>query len=101
MNVGVNSANIKEINRTLVLKLICTNQDVSRIWLANQTGLTRMTLSNIISGFTQSGVLCDVRDLATTNIVGRRPIKVDLAETSPLVMGINISRDWCAGLLMD
>ena len=101
MNTGVNSASIKETNRALILKLICTNKDVSRIWLANKTGLTRMTLSNIISSLTKKGYLCDVHDLETGNPVGRHPIKVDLAETSPLVCGISIKRDRISGILMD
>ena len=98
---GVNSLTVKESNRALVLKLICTHKDVSRIWLSNETGLTRMTLSNIINGLTEKGYLCNVRDLATENMVGRRPVKVDLAKESPIVAGIFISRDAVTGILMD
>lgn len=98
---GVNSLTVKELNRALVLKLICTHKDVSRIRLANETGLTRMTLSNIINGLIETGFLCNVHDLATENMVGRRPVKVDLAKDSPVVAGINISRDAVTGILMD
>ena len=98
---GVNSLTVKELNRALVLKLICTHKDVSRIWLANETGLTRMTLSNIINGLIETGFLCNVHDLATENMVGRRPVKVDLAKESPVVAGICISRDAVTGILMD
>jgi len=100
-NSGVNSLGIKEFNRALVLKLICTHKDVSRIWLANETSLTRMTLSNIINGLIDSGFLCNVRDLATENMVGRRPVKVDLAKNSPVVAGICINREDMTGILMD
>jgi predicted NBD/HSP70 family sugar kinase len=100
-NSGVNSLGIKEFNRALVLKLICTHKDVSRIWLANETSLTRMTLSNIINGLIDNGFLCNVRDLATENMVGRRPVKVDLAKNSPVVAGICINREDITGILMD
>ncbi len=100
-NSGVNSLGIKEFNRALVLKLICTHKDVSRIWLANETSLTRMTLSNIINGLIDNGFLCNVRDLATENMVGRRPVKVDLAKNSPVVAGICINREDLTGILMD
>ena len=100
-NSGVNSISIKEINRALILKLICTNKDVSRIWLANETGLTRMTLSNIINSLTEKGFLCDIRDLATEKVVGRRPVKVDLDPNAPVVAGISISRNACTGIVMD
>lgn len=100
-NSGVNSLGIKEFNRSLVLKLICTHKDVSRIWLANETSLTRMTLSNIINGLIDNGFLCNVRDLATENMVGRRPVKVDLAKNSPVIAGICINREELTGILMD
>lgn len=98
---GVNSLSVKEFNRSLVLQLICTHKDVSRIWLANETGLTRMTLSNIINGLIEKGFLCNVHDLATENMVGRRPVKVDLAMHSPVLAGIFIGRDAITGILMD
>ena len=98
---GANSLTVKEFNRSLVLKLICTHKDVSRIWLANETGLTRMTLSNIINGLIENGFLCNVHDLATENMVGRRPVKVDLAMNSPILAGIFVGRDAITGILMD
>jgi predicted NBD/HSP70 family sugar kinase len=39
--------------------------------------------------------------MATENMVGRRPVKVDLAKDSPVVAGICISRDAVTGILMD
>lgn len=98
---GVNSLSVKEFNRSLVLKLICTHKDVSRIWLSKETGLTRMTLSNIIGGLIESGFVTNVHDLTAGNVAGRRPVKVDLAQNSPVVAGIFVGRNELSGILMD
>ena len=52
---GVNNKLLKQKNRGLLLKLIATGECSSRIELAQKTGLAKMTVSNIVSEFIESG----------------------------------------------
>ena len=54
---GVNNKLLKQKNRGLLLKLIATGECSSRIELAQKTGLAKMTVSNIVSEFIESGIL--------------------------------------------
>ena len=60
-------------NRGLVLQLAATGEAVTRIELARQTGLTKMTISNIVSEFLEKGLLEECEEKLTQNC-GRNPI---------------------------
>lgn len=97
---GMNSQNLKCKNRGLLLKLICTNSEPSRIQLSQTTGLTKMAITNIISELLESGYLIE----STTNRnpgVGRNPIILTVASTAPKVLGVHLSRDGCYAGLFD
>ena len=46
-NIGVNILQLRQCNREVVLKMICTSDKISRIELSKKAGLTKMTLTNI------------------------------------------------------
>lgn len=104
---GVNISDIKENNRTLILKHICTNSGISRIELARVTGLTKMTLTNITNDLIKAGLIRESTEIsegagqAISNSVGRKPIMLTISEDSPVAVGVWISRDYCAGVLTD
>ena len=62
---GVNNKLLKQKNRGLLLKLIATGECSSRIELAQKTGLAKMTVSNIVSEFIESGILEEREKLQT------------------------------------
>lgn len=97
---GSNIQQLRLRNRAVILKMICTTDKMSRIELSKKAGLTKMTLSNIAGELLENGVL---REYASDYIpsVGRRPILLDISETSPVVIGIQIARDACKGIVAD
>ena len=70
---GVNNKLLKQKNRGLLLKLIATGECSSRIELAQKTGLAKMTVSNIVNEFLESGML-EEREKVQTEGKGRNPI---------------------------
>lgn len=53
---GVNNTRLKQQNRGLILQLIATGECSSRIELAQQTGLSKMTVTYIVNEFLEQGV---------------------------------------------
>ena len=52
-----NSKNNKLFNRNAVLSMLALNAPISRIELANRTGLSKMSLTNIINEFSELGYI--------------------------------------------
>lgn len=99
-NEGFNNSSLKIRNRGLIFKLIATGQCTSRIELAKMSGLTKMSVTNIISEF-MAGDLVEEIDIETKMNVGRNPIALDISHKAPKIIGILIGRDSCAAVLCD
>lgn len=100
MKKGMNDADIKLTNRGLVLRQVATSRQASRISITNTIGLTKMTVSNIVSELIEKGYLTETRPAVTTG-VGRVPMLLDIAADSPVAAGIYLSRDAVSGIVSD
>ncbi len=90
------------LKRAHILRLLCTNEDMSRVALAQKAGLTKTTLSNIISELIQADIVCERPDGGIQPAgAGRRPVYLDLSATSPLAVGILLNRKGCRLLFTD
>ncbi len=89
---GKNSITSKQFNRGLLLKLIATQTCRTRIDLSKATGLTKMTVTNIISEFIQQGLVAESEE-EQTEVCGRNPILLEISEKAPRVIGLLIFRD--------
>lgn len=89
---GHNSALSRQHNRGLVLQLIATGVCGSRTELARATGLTKMTVTNIIAGFIAQGLVEECAE-KQARACGRSPIRLRLTEQAPRVAGLLICRD--------
>jgi transcriptional regulator of PTS gene len=100
---GSNIKDVKNYNRALILKMICTNPPISRSQLALRTKLAKMTLSNIVSELIGNGIISEQKILPinTGGTIGRRPILLDISERSPCVCGMLIKRGLCQVILAD
>lgn len=99
-NTGINNRNLKKQNRGLILKLIATNTNTSRIELSRMSRLTKMSVSNIISEFIDKGLVEETTYETKVN-VGRTPIILDISPKAPKFMGVWINRDECTVVLCD
>lgn len=88
---GVND--VKKVNRRLVLRAIADTPRISRGELARKTGLSKMSMSNIISELMGLGIVREIEaGRCAQGALGRRPGYLDLTDTSPCVIGVFISR---------
>ncbi len=90
---GSSVNDVKLQNRRLVLRTIVERPMISRAEIAEATGLSKMSMSNIIGELMQAGVVCEPAQARTETVTpGRRPAYLDLADTSPCEVGVFISR---------
>lgn len=71
---GSNNQDVKQKNRMLVLKLITVNKGVSRVDIAKMTGLSKMTVGNIVTELIEQGIVTEktcriIRSLKTMVIM--------------------------------
>jgi len=91
---GQNQQDIKEQNRALVLKLICTEQCLSRIEISRLTGLTKMTVTNITVQLIRDGFIKEGFPFENQGTTGRKPITLLPCNDSVYAIGVYISRDF-------
>ena len=92
---GSNHQSTKIQNRCMVLKMICTGTNVTRIDISRQTGLSKMSISNIVNELIAEGYVTDQAGQLKNDSIGRNPISLEPNTEIYRVLGIYISRD-CA-----
>ena len=100
---GSNIQDVKSKNRMLVLKHIATGSGISRVDIARSTGLSKMTVGNIVTELLSSGLAEETTNASnnTSANYGRRPILLTLAQNSPCICGMLIKRKLCQVVLSD
>ncbi len=97
---GENSRISSQHNRGLILRLIATGMCHSRIELARETELTKMTITNIVSEFRRNNIVVETEE-CPTDVRGRNPITVEIASDAPKILGILISTAYCEVVICD
>lgn len=99
--MGVNHQSVKIKNKSLVLKKICTEGQISRIELARQTGLSKMSVTNIVNELIQDGFVTEQDEYIGNNgsaTVGRKPVCITPNPDIYVSLGIYISRDYAIAI---
>jgi len=98
--LGSNQKSTKAGNRALVLRMICTAQDsVSRIDLARQTGLSKMSITNIVDELLGERLVIEqsgqppAKRSGSKTASGRKPVYLAPDSKNHLALGLYISRD--------
>lgn len=108
--IGSNSQDIKQKNRILILKMIAINRGISRVDIARITGLSKMTVGNLVTELIEDGFVIEqtYTELKKRNLVdsagstsGRKPIMLILSPQSPCICGMLIKRKLCQVILGD
>lgn len=98
---GINSEATKRINRLLVLRLLCTSPGLSRTELTRQTGLAKMTVTNIIADLMVHRMVRETKPVEKGKTgAGRKQMALRLSEEAPCVAGVWLSRDGCEGMVV-
>lgn len=94
MELGGSKQNtIKQINRGMVLQMILLEMAVTRADISRRLGLTKTTLTNIVSELIESGVVIEADNgTAEPSGAGRKSIQLDVGAGAPLICGILLQR---------
>jgi len=87
---AINSSVMKTHNRRLVLDLI-RHRPISRAELAEQTSLTRASITQIVDELMQEGLVAETA-LVGRNHLGRRMTQLALVKDARYLLGLNIGR---------
>lgn len=100
MSAPVNNSSMRRINRGLVFKALVLSPGISRADLSRQLHLSKMSITNIVSGLLESGLIQET-DKIILNAPHKNPTGLDLSPDCPKMLGIQIQRDYCRGVVCD
>ncbi|PYS25200.1 MAG: hypothetical protein DMF72_02480 [Acidobacteria bacterium] len=86
---GANPHTIRDINRQIVLNYVRELQPISRATIARETALQRSTISQIVDGLTDEGLVEEIGEGKSTG--GRRPTLLRLRTIGTIAIGVNIT----------
>ncbi|RMD99189.1 MAG: ROK family transcriptional regulator, partial [Calditrichaeota bacterium] len=86
-----NHANVRNINRCVILNVIHRYQPISRVEIAKRIQLTKGTISNIVNELIAEGLVQEISMAESTG--GRRPTLLKLASSGVIIGAISIHRD--------
>lgn len=89
----------KQHNRDLVLQTIFGHDSVSRAEIARLTHLTRTTVSEIVNGLLEEGLVEEIG--IGESIGGKSPILLSLAADSRHLIGLNLAQDKFIGAIVN
>ncbi len=95
-----NSQSNKIHNRNVILKMLALNAPISRVALSVMSGLSKMSLTNIISEFIDDGIVVET-GLDTSSTGKRKPILLEIADGSLCSIGIHITRSYIDSCISD
>jgi len=87
-------------NAITLLHLLLKEDGISRVELSRMTGLTKTTISAIIKGFKDYGIVEESNQVSTGNI-GKSPIPLHIRADALCTIGVHLSRQRVETLLMD
>jgi N-acetylglucosamine repressor len=86
-------------NRRLVLTTLYDHDEISRVDIARQTGLTRTTVSQIVADFIATGLCFELGRAPSTG--GKPATLLSLAENSRHIIGIDLADSELRGALVN
>lgn len=87
-------------NANTLLHILLKEDGISRVELSRMTSLTKTTVSAIIKGFKDSGIVEESNQVSTGNI-GKSPIPLHIRADAVYTIGVHLSRERIETLLMD
>lgn len=97
---GMNHREQKQYNRGIIFQLLATEEKMTRSELAEKSGLTKMTLSNIIAEFIEKGYVTECKDSGQV-VSPNNPAKLSISPDAPKIIGLMIHRTHVAASLCD
>lgn len=99
---GINAKNVKCLNRGLILRnLVTTPEPITRSELTARTGLSKMTVSNIIAEFLAQKLVCETPQKPDAPLSRSNPGLLEIAPDAPKLIGIRIRHRRCIATVCD
>ncbi|WP_400242744.1 ROK family protein [Niallia sp. JL1B1071] len=99
MHVSWNQQLVKKENKSLCLYLIKNNAPISRAEIAQQTGLTKGTVSSLVSELIDEQLIYESGHGESSG--GRRPVMLLLNQHAGFSIGIDLGVNYILGILTD
>ncbi|MDF2651819.1 MAG: hypothetical protein K0Q73_7624 [Paenibacillus sp.] len=90
---------LKSINQQKVLRLIYTEGPISRVELAEKTGLTQQTITNIVNRLSEEDLLLQTEPVSGNS--GRKPVPLVVKTHHMYAIGIELATPFIRGALID
>lgn len=97
-NIG-NNKFLKQLNQSMILDLIRTNNSISKAELSELTGLSPTAIGVIVSGLLEEGYIHETGIGESKG--GRRPILLELKPNSYFSLGFDLDTDYIHAILID
>ncbi len=86
---------VKEQHLNTLLKHLILDDCTTRIGLAKKTGLTKMTVTNLVNELIQNKLICETgTQESKDSLPGRRPIYLVVHPEAPHIIDVTIGRDF-------
>lgn len=91
---AINATVMRQVNRTLILNLI-RMRPISRAELAEETGLTRASVTQIIEELISEGIVVETAMVGRSRL-GRRSTQLAIDPRAGMIFGVHLERTQCA-----
>lgn len=96
---GTNLPRVGGFNRTVVLDAIRAHGEISRVELAERTGLTAQTMSNIVRALMEDGLVAESGHAPSTG--GKRRVLLRVVPDAYSAVGLHLDPERITGVLLD
>ncbi|MBA3823643.1 MAG: ROK family transcriptional regulator [Ktedonobacterales bacterium] len=103
MQSGVNLHLVRDYNQGVILEAIRVEGGISRVALAQKTGLTAQTVTNIVRRLLDQDMILEIgRDVAAIGSTGGKPrVRLSINPAAGYAIGIQIDRDLISLIIVD
>lgn len=99
MRTGTNLPRVRDYNEGVVLETVRVGDGVSRVEIAQSTGLTAQTVSNIIKRLVDMDLIVEAgRD---SSVAGRRRVRLRINPTARYAVGVQVDGDETSFVVID
>ncbi len=97
--MGTNLPRVGGFNRAVVLDAIRSHGELSRVELAERTGLTAQTMSNIVRELIADGLVTENGHAPSTG--GKRRVLLSVVPNAYAAVGLHVAPDRVTGVMLD
>ena len=95
------TSDLRNSNTSSLLQALLKHGQLARFELADLTGLTRTSVTNVVAELVEGGIVQETERGKASSQGGRKPIMLELCADALTVIGIDLRRERITGCLVD